>query len=117
MKTLRDNIITYVKDYYETTPDFPWPRDPQAAVLRHKKGKWYGLIMTISGSKLGLPDDDVEIINLKCEPEFNSFLKSRAGVFPAYHMNKEHWVTIILDGTYPEKEIYDLIDSSFELTK
>jgi predicted DNA-binding protein (MmcQ/YjbR family) len=40
----------------------------------------------------------------------------KAGFLPAYHMNKEHWLTVLLDNTVPEKEIYELIDDSYELT-
>lgn len=113
----REDIFTYVKETYKTVPDHPWTRDPDSAVLRHKNGKWYGLIMSIPAGKLGLPDDKmIDIINLKCDPEISPYLRTRTGIYPAYHMNKEHWITVILNGLVPLEELYPLIDASFELT-
>ena len=43
-------------------------------------------------------------------------LRQSAGYLPAYHMNKDSWITIVLDGTVPMKEICDLIDQSYFLT-
>ena len=44
-------------------------------------------------------------------------MRKENGILPAYHMNKEHWITILLDGTVPEQKICDLIDISFDLTR
>lgn len=43
-------------------------------------------------------------------------LRKEEGILPAYHMNKEHWITVLLDGTVEKEEICNLIDISFELT-
>ena len=43
-------------------------------------------------------------------------LRLKEGFFPAYHMNKEKWITIFLDGTVPKNEICDLLDLSYDLT-
>ena len=45
------------------------------------------------------------------------FLRGQRGILPAYHMNKEHWITIVLDSPFPEEEIYNLINLSYDLTK
>lgn len=115
----REEIFTYVKEKFYTEPDYPWLKYPDYAVLRHNKdGKWYGVIMNVPAIKLGLPDEGrVDIINLKCNPELISLLRSQQGVLPAYHMNKEHWITIVLDSPFPKDEIYDLINGSYHLTK
>ncbi len=44
-------------------------------------------------------------------------LREQSGYLPAYHMNKERWITIRLDGSVPEEEIKNLIDMSYHLTK
>nr|WP_227989346.1 MmcQ/YjbR family DNA-binding protein [Morganella morganii] len=44
-------------------------------------------------------------------------LRLKEGVYPAYHMNKEHWVTIILDGKFNSGELKSLIDDSYRLTQ
>ena len=59
----------------------------------------------------------VDIINLKNIPEIIGGLRKQPGILPAYHMNKEHWITVLLDGSVSEEKINDLIDVSYELTK
>lgn len=112
-------IIAYIKDKFNTEPSYPWSKYPDYAVFRHKdSAKWYGLIMNVSRLKLGLEGEgNAWILNLKCDPELNSLIRGQQGVLPAYHMNKEHWVTIVLDSPFPEKDLYRLIDLSYDLTK
>lgn len=59
----------------------------------------------------------VDAINLKINPLEGDMLRARKGIFPAYHMNKKHWVTAILDGSISHEEIMKLIETSYELTK
>ena len=115
----RESILTYVKEKFDTEPDYPWLKYPDYAVLRHKNSrKWYGLIMNVPRVKLGLMGKgSAEILDLKCDVELNDFLRGQQGVLPAYHMNKEHWITIVLDSPFPEEEIYNLINLSYDLTK
>lgn len=115
----REEIFAYVKEKFDTEPDYPWPKYPYYAVLRHERGgKWYGLIMNVPRIKLGLMGKgSAEILNLKCDPALNSLLRSQQGISPAYHMNKKHWITIVLDSSFPKEEIYNLINLSYDLTK
>lgn len=115
----REEIFAYVKERFGTEPDYPWFKYPNYAVLRHENNqKWYGLIMSVSKIKLGLTGiGSAEILNLKCDPVLNSLLRSQEGILPTYHMNKEHWITIVLDSSYPKEEIYNLINLSYDLTK
>lgn len=114
----RNDVLSYVKKKYGTEPDFPWFKYPQYAVLRHRTGKkWYGLLMTIPKAKLKIAGDgNVDIINLKCDAPLASLFKEN-GIFPAYHMNKKHWISVVLDEKSPKDNIYSLIDLSFDLTK
>lgn len=55
-------------------------------------------------------------INLKCNPEEAQILRGmHKSIMPGYHMNKEHWNTIILDDSLPDELIYKLIDDSYAL--
>ena len=55
-------------------------------------------------------------INLKCDPEETQILRSmHQSIIPGYHMNKEHWNTVILDGSLPDELIYKMIDDSYNL--
>jgi Uncharacterized protein conserved in bacteria len=115
----REKIFAYVKEKFDTEPDYPWLKYPDYAVLRHKSsGKRYGLIMNVPRIKLGLTEKgSAEILDLKCDVALNSLLRGQQGILPAYHMNKEHWITIVLDSSFPEEEIYNLIKLSYDLTK
>ncbi len=113
----REQIFAYVKRKYHTVPDYPW-RD-ENVVLRHADNKkWYGIIMEVGYAKLGLSGEGtVDIMNVKCAPELIGSLRTRPGIHPAYHMNKESWISIRLDGSVAAEEIKDLIDLSFRLTR
>jgi predicted DNA-binding protein (MmcQ/YjbR family) len=55
-------------------------------------------------------------INLKCDPDEAQILRGmHKSIIPGYHMNKEHWNTIILDGNLPDELIYKMIDDSYNL--
>lgn len=112
----RQQVFSYVKQRYHTLPDYPWA--DQNAVLRHRNNqKWYALIMEVSREKLGLLDEGtVQIMNVKCDPALIGSLRTREGYHPAYHMNKENWISVRLDGSVPENEIQSLIDESYGLT-
>ncbi len=92
----RQEVFKFARKKYGTEPDYPW--NDWNAVLRHKDtGKWYGVIMEVRGSRLGLSQDRiVDVLNVKADPELISSLLPLPGYFPAYHMNKEKWISILL---------------------
>ena len=112
-------IVAYVKNKYGDELEFLWEKSPKNAVVRRKSSnKWYAVILTIPKRKFGLESDEViEVINLHNIPKEIEKLIDYKRYFPAYHMNKKHWCTICLDGTVELKEIYKLIDISYELAK
>lgn len=119
-KSLRKAIFEYAKEKYAVEPDFPWGGMPESGVLRHKENKkWFALVMEVKKKHLGLGSSEktIDVINLKCEPAAVGFLLDRAGFLPAYHMNKKHWITILLDGSVPLEDIRTFIDVSYEITK
>jgi len=74
-------------------------------------------INKIAASKQDRHDKIIEVINLHNSEEEIKKLIDCKKYFPAYHMNKKHWCTICLDGTVELKEIYKLIDISYELAE
>lgn len=108
-------VITYVKEKYGDEPEFLWAKFAGNAVFRHKESKkWYGVLLTVSKSKLGLESKEkVEIIDLKILPEDSEKLVDNEKYFLGYHMNKKHWFTIILDGSVPIERIFEFIDESY----
>lgn len=113
----RIKLFEWVKGVYGTEPDYPW--NDWNAVLRHAENKkWYALIMEVPAQKLGLDENRIiDILNVKCDPLLIGSLRSKSGYFPAYHMNKEKWLSIALDGSVQEDEIKDLLDMSYKLTQ
>lgn len=117
-KSLRGAVLEYAWKNYKTRPDHPWLRYPGYEVLRHEDNrKWFGLIMNVPRNRLGLDgEDDVDILNVKCDPMLGAALKSGKGFFPAYHMRHDRWLTVLLDGTVAKEKIFPLMDMSFDLT-
>ena len=112
-------IVAYIKNKYRDELEFLWEKSPKNAVVRRKSSKkWYAVILTVSKRKLNLDSDEIiEVINLHNTVEEIKKLIDNKKYFPAYHMNKKYWCTICLDGTVELKEIYKLIDVSYELAK
>ena len=112
-------IVAYIKNKYRDELEFLWEKSPKNAVVRRKSSKkWYAVILTVSKRKLNLDTDEIiEVINLHNRVEEIEKLIDNKKYFPAYHMNKKHWCTICLDGTVELKEIYKLIDISYELAE
>ena len=115
----RDELFAYVKATFGTEPDYPWPQEPEYAVLRHAdNGKWYGIVMSVPQSKLGLPGKgNVEIINVKSAQVLDTLLAGAPGSLPPNQMTKQHWNTILLKRGSAEKELRDLLTESYRLTQ
>lgn len=72
--------------------------------------------MSIAGRKLGrLEDGEIYVVDVKSDPEFISMVSQTVGYLPGYHMNKQHWLTVFLDGTVPLEQILARIDESYQL--
>lgn len=114
----REDFLKYNKEELGIIPDYPFDDLFETAVLRHSANrKWYALVMKISRQRLGINSDErVDVVNLKLPLEmFGSFGRAD-GVYPAYHMNKLHWVSVILNDATPDLVEF-LTGVSFELTK
>lgn len=115
----RSELFAYVKETFGTEPDYPWPQEPDYAVLRHtSNNKWYGIVMSVPQSRLGLKGKgNIEIINVKSDQALDMLLYGDPGILPAYHMNKRHWITIVLESGFAKRELYDLLSQSYRLTE
>lgn len=113
----RDVILNYALSTYGTEPEYPWESSPDNAVLRNMmSGKWYAIIMCVKRQILGLDGDGfVDVMNVKCDPILVGSLRMKNGFLPAYHMNKDKWISILLDGSVSKEEIFPLIDESYNL--
>lgn len=75
------------------------------------------LVYKVMGKMFALTDlENFESINLKVEPEAGAQLREEyPAVQEAYHMNKKHWITVIMDGSIPDKLLKTWIDNSYHL--
>ena len=124
-----DRVINHIKTEYGAEPEFLWPEKyPSYCVFRHGDNrKWFALVTTISSKSLGIQGsklgnggeghDNVEIINLKFdENQTYDFAETGDHIFPAYHMNKDNWITVVLDGGLSDEMVFGLISKSYLLT-
>ena len=114
----KQEFLNYCTDTYGTIPDCPFEDDFITTAVRHyDTKKWYGLVMLIPRRKFGFDSDElIDVVNMKLPVEmFGSFGKEE-GVHPAYHMNKLHWVSVLLPDA-PDDVVKFLIGASFEATK
>ena len=114
----KQSFFEYCLSVYGTQPDYPFDEDFETAVFRHSDNrKWFALSMQVSRRKLGLDSDEtVDVVNLKLPTEMFGSFGAADGVYPAYHMNKLHWVSVILPDA-PEDVVHFLLNASFEVTK
>ncbi len=96
----RADIIGFIREEYGERDEYPFTDDLETAVFRHSGNrKWFAIIMTVPKSRLGIAGEGkLDIINLKCDPDIIFSMLGEAGIYPAYHMNKQHWLSVALDG-------------------
>ena len=118
-KMTRDELDRYIWERYACAADHPWEDSPENAVYRHRDSrKWFALVMDIGKEKLGLEEDGkISVVNVKCDPVLNGSLRGEPGFYPAYHMNKENWITIALDGSAQDEMVCRMVDMSYRATK
>ena len=97
----RAEILRAAAETFGTQPEYLWQDTPSYAVLRHTEGRrWYAVLMTVPRARLGLPGAGAaDILNVKCDPALAGSLRLNPGILPAYHMNKDTWLSVLLDGT------------------
>ena len=112
----RERIMRYMQDTYGTEAEHLWADSPDSAVFRHPASrKWYAIIMGVLPERLGLSGEQVlYVMNVKCSTIMIGSLLSTKGFLPAYHMNKNHWISIVLDNSVPDDQITPLLELSYD---
>ena len=110
IKKDKEEIIKYCLTLENTYKDCPFSDDFESVTMKHcKNKKWFALLMNVN-NKLYL--------NVKTDPNYSDILRNTYDyIIPAYHMNKEHWNTIIIDEKVDEDLVKELIEQSYQLTK
>ena len=114
-QTLR--LIKHLRERFDGAPEFLWEKFPSYAVFRREDNrKWYAVIMTIPRRKLELADDaqeELEILNVRVEPEDLNRLVDGEKYFRGWHMNKRSWLTLRLDDALTDAEVFERLEKSF----
>lgn len=112
-------IMEYCERKFGTEPEAPWEDSPDAYTFKTaKRNKWYALFMTIPYKSLGLvAKGALDVVNIKLPPEKVLDLIDRVHFYPAYHMNKKHWITIVLDKEVDEPLVQQLLEESYGLVE
>ena len=128
-----NRVTALIARRYGEGPDYPFSgRHGDIGVFRHPGNrKWYGIVMAIGRNKLppkpagcgpdGLealaPDAEIEAMNLKANPAEIPRLQREPGIFPCYHMNRKHWVSVALEDIIPDERVMELVAASREATR
>ena len=114
----KQSFLEYCLRKYGTAPDYPFDDWLESAVLRHDDSrKWYAILMNVSRRKFCFDSDEVvTVVNLKLPTEMFGSFGIADGVHPAYHMNKLHWISVLLPDA-PDDVVEFLVGASFESTK
>ena len=135
-------LFEYVAATYGAAPEYLWARFPGAFVFRHQENrKWFCVGMEVERAKLGLPakgsavegseadrcdlassasgvsSSKVLLIDVKTGPIVGGSYLGQPGIIKAWHMNKNHWLGILLDGSASEQTVKELLDISFCMTR
>ena len=112
------SILDYAKSKYGDEPEYLWEGYDYAVLRRKDTQKWYALIMDVPQKKLKLEGDSiVDILDIRFDAEKLAEKIDGKRFFPAYHMNKKHWITILLNGSVSSEEIFGYIDDSYQMAK
>lgn len=115
-KDLKKDYISWIKNQFGAEPDFPWPDTPDYCVFRCPNEKWFALVMRIKYKQLGLSgDEEVWVVNIKTDQAEIPNLIDHKSIFPAWHMNKKHWITVLLTAVTDFEKLCALTQKSYEL--
>jgi predicted DNA-binding protein (MmcQ/YjbR family) len=96
-------LATHLMRYPETSEEQPFGPDVDVYKV---SGKIFAIVS---------PDNDPPAISLKCDPLVALELREEYdAVTPGYHLNKDHWNTVVLNGSVPDKEVRKMIAHSYE---
>jgi predicted DNA-binding protein (MmcQ/YjbR family) len=116
LNDVKARTLDYIKEKYGALIDNPWTDLPNFTTVKEKKnGKWFALFMDLPLKRIGIDKESIGwVLNVKANPEEIDNLVDHVYVFPAYHMSKKNWVTILLSSSTPFDLITRLIDESFD---
>ena len=116
---ISSEVIDYCNKYGGNHVN-PFKKHPDILAFVNEKNKWYALLSDVEYNKLNKNTDittKVKILNLKYPTDKILDSIDNKNIFSAYHMNKKHWISIVLDKNIKLETIKELIDISYSLVK
>lgn len=112
----RERIMEHVQNRYGTDPEHLWAKYPNYAVYRQPASKkWFAIIMDLPWNRLELDGNGlVDVMDVKCGSIMVGSLLAQDGFLPAYHMSKSSWISVLLDETVPDEQIFPLLELSYD---
>lgn len=112
----RARITSYIQDRYGAEPEYLWKRFPSYAVFRQPASrKWFAIFADVPRKSLEFEGEGaVDVVDVKCGPIMVGSLLAQDGFVPAYHMNKGTWISVLLDETVPDEQIFPLLELSYD---
>jgi predicted DNA-binding protein (MmcQ/YjbR family) len=112
----KEELIRYVAERFSAEPEYPWA--DENFIFRHPSNrKWFAVAMRVACRMLGLEREGAaDIVDVKCGPLLMDAYRRQPGILPGYHMNKDHWITILLDGSAEKEDITALLAMSCSIT-
>ena len=112
----RERMAIYIQNRYGVEPEHLWVRYPNYAVFRQPASrKWFAAIMDVAKKSIDLSGDGTtDVMDLKCGPVLVGSLLAQDGFRPAYHMSKSSWISVLLDETVPDEQIFPLLELSYD---
>ena len=117
---ISSEVIDYCNNKYGGNRVNPFKKHPDILALVNEKNKWYALFLDVDYNKLNKNTDittKVKILNVKYPTDKILDIIDNKNIFPAYHMNKKHWISIVIDKNIKLETIKELIDISYSLVK
>lgn len=117
--SLKDELVKYIEDSYDAIFDHPWEDEPNyLTIKRSDNRKWFALFMDIPAAKLGVEaKGKIDVLNLKASYDKIESLVDNSFIFPAYHMNKKHWISVWIKKGINQNLVKKLIDESYRIVK
>ncbi len=114
-----NRITAEIIKKYKNEPEFLWEKYDGTGIFRNPKtDKWFAIIMDVDKSKIVADQKGFcEVLGLKLTPNHVEEITKEQNFYKAYHLNKKHWITIILDESVSDKKIMELIEESHSLTE
>lgn len=113
-----NRIHKLIEAKYNVKIDHPFSGKDSSShgVYRHSDKSWFALIMRLKQDQLKTEHPDCEAVNLKIPEDKIEEVLSLPSVYPAYHMSKKSWVTVVFNDGLSDKDIMNLIDISYQAT-